>query len=311
MADQALLETEQAAVPTESKWVFGISPDQPVCEVAGRVLNARLNAVCHCLPLAAEKSEEDVEHVHQLRISVRRAFEAVRIFSGLMEEAEANALRSRLRQIRLAADEARNWDVMTERFSHGGDISAKLLDQIKDRRREVQGPIVAVYQEMSADACETKIDKLVQDVESHNHGEGKQRFGRQAPQYLAPAVKKFFKAAGSDLGSDEALHALRIRTKKLRYTMEIVAVTFDAAFRKKLYPQVTLFQDLLGSVNDHVTARLLFRDWPSKSEDTEQKTFLEGLLLAEERATDDLRAAFLATWTPKVVSRLKRQFRAY
>jgi len=38
---------------------------------------------------------------------------------------------------------------------------------------------------------------------------------------------------------------------------------------------------------------------------------LEGLLLAEERATDDLKAGFLAVWTPKVVSHLKRRFRAY
>ena len=90
-----------------------------------------------------------------------------------------------------------------------------------------------------------------------------------------------------------------------------LAVAFDSAFRKKLYPQVTLFQDLLGTVNDHATAGMRFRDWLSKSEDTEQKVFLEGLLLAEERATEDLRAAFLATWTPKVMSGLKRQFRAY
>ena len=58
-------------------------------------------------------------------------------------------------------------------------------------------------------------------------------------------------------------------------------------------------------------AKALFTDWLSKSEDAEQKVFLEGLLLAEERATEDLRAAFLATWTPKVVSGLKRQFRDY
>ena len=247
MTEQALLEAEPTAVPTDSKWIAGISPDQPVCEVAGRVLDARLKAVCHSLPLAAEKSDEDVEHVHQLRISVRRAVEAVRVFSGLIEEAEVDALRDRLRRIRLAADEARNWDVMAERFSHGGDIPAKILEQIKARRREVQGPIVAVYQEITADACEAKIEKLVQEVESHRHGEGKRRFGRQAPQYLAPVVKKFFKAAESDLTTDESLHGLRIRTKKLRYTMEIVAVAFDSAFRKKLYPQVTLFQDLLGN----------------------------------------------------------------
>jgi hypothetical protein len=49
----------------------------------------------------------------------------------------------------------------------------------------------------------------------------------------------------------------------------------------------------------------------AKTEDVAEKAFLEGLLLAEERATQDLRVAFLATWTPKVVSGLKRQFRAY
>jgi hypothetical protein len=38
---------------------------------------------------------------------------------------------------------------------------------------------------------------------------------------------------------------------------------------------------------------------------------LDGLLLAEERAAEDLRAAFQAIWTPKVVSALKREFRAY
>ena len=130
MTEPALLEAEPTAVPTDNKWFTGISPDQPVCEVAGRVLDARLKAVCRCLPLAAEKSDEDVEHVHQLRISVRRAVEGVRVFSGLIEEAEANALRDRLRRIRLTADDARNWDVMAERFSHGGDTPTKLLEQV-------------------------------------------------------------------------------------------------------------------------------------------------------------------------------------
>ena len=309
MTEQELLEAEPTSVPTDSKWIGGISPEQPSCEVAGRVLDARLKAVCRALPLAAEKSDEDIEHVHRLRISVRRAVAAVSVFSGLIEQPEIAGLRDRLRRIRIAADEARNWDVIAERFSHGSDIPAKFLEQILARRREAQGPVVAIYREVATDASEATIKKLVQQVESHRQGEGKQRFGQQAPQYLAPVVEKFFKAADSDLAGDQALHALRIRTKKLRYTMEIVAVGFDSAFRKKLYPQVTLFQDLLGTVNDHATAKTLFGDWLSKSEDAQQKAFLEGLLLAEERATEDLRAAFLATWTPKVVWDLKRQFR--
>jgi len=312
MTEQELLEAESTATPTDSKWIGGISPDQPVCEVASRVLDARLKAVFHSLPLAAEKSDEDVEHVHQLRISVRRAVEAVRVFSGLMEEAEVSALRDRLRRIRLAADEARNWDVMCERFSQGSceDITARIVEQIKSHRKEAQGPIAAVYQDITGDICEAKIETLVQEIESHDHGEGKRRFTRQVHRYLNPVVKKFFKAAESDLTTDDSLHALRIRTKKLRYTMEIVAMAFDPAFRA-LYRQVSLFQDLLGTVNDHATVKTLFQDWLLKSDDMEQKAFLEGLLLAEERATKDLQAAFLTTWTPEVVSALKREFRAY
>ena len=55
----------------------------------------------------------------------------------------------------------------------------------------------------------------------------------------------------------------------------------------------------------------MFMDLLSNSESLEQKAFLEGLLMAEERAIADLKAGFLAIWTPKVVSDLKRRFRAY
>ena len=55
MAEQALLEPEPAVVPTDSKWIAGISSDEPVCEAASRVLDARLKAVCQSLPLAAAR----------------------------------------------------------------------------------------------------------------------------------------------------------------------------------------------------------------------------------------------------------------
>ena len=98
-------------------------------------------------------------------------------------------------------------------------------------------------------------------------------------------VAKFFEATESDLATDEALHALRIRSKKVRYTMEIVAVAFDSAFREKLYPQMTVLQDVLGTVNDHATALTLFGQWLSKSEAVAERAFLEGLVLAEQQAT--------------------------
>ena len=237
--------------------------------------------------------------------------EAVRVFAALIPEAEMGPLRERLRRVRRAADEARNWDVISDRFSHGEGIRLALLEQLKAHRREAQGPIVAVHQEFESDACTAKMERLVREVESSRNGQGKRRFGQQAARYLEPVVAKFFQMAASELGTDESLHALRIRAKKVRYTMEIVAVAFDSTFREKLYPQMTVLQDLLGTVNDHATALTLFGDWLSKSQVVAERAFLEGLVLAEERATADLRTAFLATWTPNAVSRLKRQFAFY
>jgi CHAD domain-containing protein len=174
----------------------------------------------------------------------------------------------------------------------------------------VQEPLVAVFREMATVGFGGQIDRLTQAVAS-NGRRRERRFAGQARKYLAPVVKKFFKAAESDLTTDEDLHALRIHGKKLRYTMEIVAPAFDPAFRKSLYSQMTLFQNLLGTVNDHATARGLFAEWVVQSDDAEQRAFVEGFLVAEQQAAEDLRAAFLATWTPKVVAKLKRKFRPY
>ena len=102
-------------LPTDKdKWCTGVLSDQPVGEVARCILEARLRAVWSRLPLAAEKSAEDVEHVHQLRVATRRAVASVRLFSTLVPDEVCRDVRATLRQIRLAADEARNWDVLSD-----------------------------------------------------------------------------------------------------------------------------------------------------------------------------------------------------
>jgi CHAD domain-containing protein len=229
-----------------------------------------------------------------------------------MEQVEIDSLLDRLRRIRLAADDARNLDVLLDRFVGGdrGGIPAKILEKIGARRREVQGAIMAVYEEIAPKDWEREIEQLLQQIESRGHGEGKRPFGRLAPKCFAASVKKFFNAAESNLASEESLHALRIRTKKLRYRMEIVAVAFDSSFRKRLYAQVTHFQDLLGALNDHVTAQSVFQDLRSETESAEEAAFFDGMLLAGQRAVADLRSAFFAVWTPNAVSDLKRQFRS-
>ena len=74
MTDENTLVAEPTQViPADNNWVEGISSNESVCKVASRVLETRLKAICHWLPLASENSDEDIEYVHQLRLSVRRA----------------------------------------------------------------------------------------------------------------------------------------------------------------------------------------------------------------------------------------------
>src|SRR5947209_2449342 len=95
----------------DDKWISGLRPHMPVAEAARRVLTARLGAVLDRLPAAVEHADEDVEHVHQLRVGTRRAAAAVRIFAECLPSRLHRQTRRALRAVRRAAGAARDWDV--------------------------------------------------------------------------------------------------------------------------------------------------------------------------------------------------------
>src|SRR5262249_50059853 len=88
-----------------------LNPDTPVTDAARHVLTARLEVVRDYLPLALHRSDEDPEHVHQLRVGTRRAGAALAIFSVCLPDKVFRTARKQLRRIRRAAGEARDWDV--------------------------------------------------------------------------------------------------------------------------------------------------------------------------------------------------------
>jgi hypothetical protein len=63
-----------------SKWIPGTRPKQGVVKAARRALQVRLGEACRLMPLAARHADEDIEHVHQLRVASRRAVAALDVF---------------------------------------------------------------------------------------------------------------------------------------------------------------------------------------------------------------------------------------
>ena len=99
------------------KWIDGLLPDASVVDAARMSLSARLTAVAHWLPLAAYHAAQDIEHVHRLRTSTRRAMAAVQLYRDWLPPRKRRSIKKRLKKLRRAAGEARaRYELTPEKF---------------------------------------------------------------------------------------------------------------------------------------------------------------------------------------------------
>ena len=296
------------------KWIPGVSPDDRTSDVADRTLRFRLAAVQHYLPLAAEKPDEDIEYVHELRVATRRTTAALRLYADFLPRRRTARMETRLKQIRRAAGDARDCDVLAQRLSDGhSDAGAqRFLEKVRSRRRKAQRPIQAVYRRLKKDdRFDHWIKKLLAGVRPRGKTKAKPKdphFGEWARTHLRRIVKKFFKAAPTDDTDAPALHRFRIRSKELRYEMELLAGAFPPDFVEKLYPVVETLQQQLGEINDHATAQARLRKSIDTASDPSEADYLRTLLEEEGARLNGSRRTFLQWWTPQRKDDLQARF---
>ena len=242
----------------DEKWISGLRPHMPTSEAARLTLSRRLEAVQDRLPGAVFQSEEDTEHVHQLRVSSRRASAALRIFADLLPAPLHQKTKKSLRSLRRAAGEARDWDVMLE------SMRSRLTGSRVPERRGLdfllgfaQGHRVLAQQHLG-EAYASKAEKFKQNIRDIENALDASRPGPSLTTLAGPMLTTLLQeletAAKSDLQHYEALHKVRILGKQLRYAMEIFECCFAPDFRDKHYPSVVEMQDILGLANDSYSA---------------------------------------------------------
>ena len=296
------------------KWIAGVLPDDRTSDVAGRTLRSRLAAVRHYLPLAAEKPDEDIEYVHELRVATRRTTAAMRLYADLLPRRRIARMEKRLKQIRQAAGDARDYDVFAQRLAKDRPEpeAKRLLGHVRGQRRKAQKPLLALHQRLERDdRFERQIAKLRRGIRSR----GKKKTLRKTPRFgdwarasLRPLVKRFFKAARTIEKDAAALHQFRIRGKKLRYAMELLAGAFSPDFREKLYPVIEALQDKLGEINDHVTAQARLRQQMEAENAATGMNYLQTLLTKENDRLEQARQELLSWWTPNLQESLRAGF---
>jgi CHAD domain-containing protein len=298
------------ALSPSGKWV-DIRPDDTVHHAARMSLEARLMAVVHFLPRAAFHSDQDIEHVHRLRVGTRRAMAALELYRDLLPRKRARWITKQLKKVRRAAGEARDLDVLAERFQREyGERAAGIVEYIAQERTSVQPEITRIAKRFRR---KEKFLRRTADLLEAIAQKGKRcssagctKFRDWAAQQLSADAEQFLASVPDAAGDMGALHQFRIRAKAIRYSIELLASAFDSELRDSHYRTIEELQERLGQINDHVTARERLRDWAADvREDELQDLFCA---LAEEEVaqlTSEL-AAWREWWTADRVDTLRR-----
>lgn len=215
---------------------------------AAELLSNRLERLARCIDKA--RAEPSSKSIRKLRVATRRADTAARF---TLPVAEANAVkraRRALRTLRRAGGAVRRCDVFIGRLqetanaAEGDDVALAAIALIgrlgAERARALQAFVDAITTDRTStamaelrvdDAAPTQADELTKAL-------------------VRDAAAAFAEVAAIPTLDLEALHDLRLRGKRLRYTAEAVAPVVGDSAAAAVIAAVTPMQDELGVIND-------------------------------------------------------------
>ena len=267
-----------------------LEPDELLVDGARRVVAAWwANAVAH---IPGVRIGLDSEHVHKMRVALRRVRTALRLFEHAFDPAALTVLRDRLRTMGRLLGVARDLDV--QRAALGGwrarlpavdDAAWHDLRERIDRRRHTARAVVVVGLDAEAlREVHSALERcLAADVRGLRHTVGAVADGLLAKRAArcARALEKT-----TDGGAREA-HALRIEVKNLRYSLDFLSEALGSQ-GQDLAERLSALQEDLGAVQDDVQAGELAEQLAAMAPYPSSATaFALGLMVGYARARGD------------------------
>jgi CHAD domain-containing protein len=290
--------------------------EQQVVDVALATLDDRLKSVRKRFSQAARRGATNPERIHQLRVATRRASAAIDFYEDFITRKSANKMAQCLKRIRSRAGKVRDCDLLLARFS-GEEAQAEASSFIK-RAQASRASAFRDFRRLhrqhdDSNRLKRRARKLL--AKTRRKAERRphlavQKFKDWAPGRLRVFVSEFFQAANPDLRDFTQLHQFRIRSKALRYAMELVDSTFPPSFRAELYPVVERLQSLLGDINDEAN---FIRSVGRRLTNQAKLPDIDGLkhrMAQEQRTLDELEREFSQWWTADRRDALQRGFEA-
>ena len=205
----------------------------------------------------------EVESLHQLRVATRRLRAAIELFAGVLHGSRVRVYKRDLPWLGQAAGMVRECDV-------AGDLilarSAKLDPQMAEalapiyealaerRKAEHQAFLVVANSKRCALLLERLSQPMIRKVDAGATVRSK------AAVMIRPMARSVVRA-GSKLAEDsppEWFHRLRVRVKRLRYALEMLA-PLGGKRHKKALARLAATQDILGLYQDGIATVVWLR----------------------------------------------------
>jgi triphosphatase len=244
-----------------------------VAEAFRFVLGHLADVILHNAPLAAA-GRDGPEPVHEMRVAVRRARSAIALFRPAVGCPAVDAATVGLKALADRLAPARDWDVFVAETAAAvaevlpDDTSLRRLRTAAERRRRhayaalrdwLRSPAfrrlgIALAGLAGDQAWMAALEPAQQETQIL----GLDAFASRA---LARRLHRLTTAGEAiDQLDPGALHAIRLRAKRLRYAAEVFAPIYPAKSTRRFLRRLATMQDRLGRINDGTVANTLLAD---------------------------------------------------
>ncbi|SEM12768.1 CHAD domain-containing protein [Rhodococcus maanshanensis] len=232
---------------------------------------------------------DEFDSVHQMRVSARRLRSALGSYRSLFPDGDTDGVRAELRWLGTVLGNARDAEVMAERFRElldaqppeliRGPVRHRLIETNELAYRDAHTEAVATLDGPRYEALLAALDALLAAA-PQRHDAVRSGLHHARRRVRKAARKAGLTAGGTGEPTPERLHTVRKRAKALRYAAEAAASTRPSPVRagkaaKKL-------QTVLGDHHDSVVARSRLLAAADLARGAGEDTFTYGVLTAVE-----------------------------
>ena len=223
-------------------------------------------------------SGDNPEFVHQARVAIRRLRSAFNLFAPVLNPAFVAVYSPRWRELAGGLGSARDWDVflnetlapLEEAFPGDADLAVLRARGEATKAKAQASAAVALKQQgysqllLAFSAALFRVEPPTIENAGRSSALTLRKFARRR---LSRRVRMIEALVGEHAKMNaERRHELRIAFKKLRYALEFFAPILPRQRLEVYQASLEAIQDLLGTLNDQVTASRLIKEMHPKGD---------------------------------------------